>query len=82
MIELTFGWMVRWRRLVRDYGPRADVSEAMAVEIHPTLNRRPTIYRRSRWSCSANFELLVRLTLDYPRFDSHSSELSRVSGTS
>ncbi|QKL59626.1 transposase (plasmid) [Ralstonia solanacearum] len=29
VVERTFGWMVRWRRLVRDYEPRADVSEAM-----------------------------------------------------
>ncbi|BEU68036.1 IS5-like element ISMac15 family transposase [Ralstonia pseudosolanacearum] len=29
VVERTFGWMVRWRRLVRDYEQRADVSEAM-----------------------------------------------------
>ncbi|CAB3773564.1 IS5 family transposase ISRso1 [Paraburkholderia humisilvae] len=29
VVERTFGWMVRWRRLVRDYERRADVSEAM-----------------------------------------------------
>ncbi len=29
VVERTFGWMVRWRRLVRDYGQRTDVSEAM-----------------------------------------------------
>lgn len=29
VVERTFGWMVRWRRLVRDYGQRLDVSEAM-----------------------------------------------------
>ncbi len=28
-IERTFGWMIRWRRLVRDYERRLDVSEAM-----------------------------------------------------
>jgi transposase len=27
--ERTFGWMIRWRRLVRDYEKRLDVSEAM-----------------------------------------------------
>jgi len=27
--ERTFGWMIRWRRLVRDYEQRIDVSEAM-----------------------------------------------------
>jgi transposase len=29
VVERTFGWMVRWRRLVRDYEQRLDVSEAM-----------------------------------------------------
>jgi putative transposase len=29
VVERTFGWMRRWRRLVRDYEQRCDVSEAM-----------------------------------------------------
>lgn len=29
VVERTFGWMVRYRRLVRDYEARIDVSEAM-----------------------------------------------------
>ena len=29
VVERTFGWMMRWRRLVRDYEQRLDVSEAM-----------------------------------------------------
>jgi transposase len=29
VVERTFGWMTRWRRLVRDYESRLDVSEAM-----------------------------------------------------
>ncbi|MCG7360567.1 IS5 family transposase [Roseomonas sp. ACRSG] len=29
VVERTFGWMTRWRRLVRDYEHRCDVSEAM-----------------------------------------------------
>lgn len=29
VVERTFGWMIRWRRLVRDYEQRLDVSEAM-----------------------------------------------------
>ena len=29
VVERTFGWMTRWRRLVRDYENRIDVSEAM-----------------------------------------------------
>jgi transposase len=29
VVERTFAWMTRWRRLVRDYEQRLDVSEAM-----------------------------------------------------
>lgn len=29
VVERSFGWMIRWRRLVRDYETRIDVSEAM-----------------------------------------------------
>src|ERR1700756_597754 len=29
VVERTFGWLVRWRRLVRDFEQRLDVSEAM-----------------------------------------------------
>jgi transposase len=29
VVERTFGWMTRWRRLVRDYETRLDVSQAM-----------------------------------------------------
>ena len=29
VVERTFGWMMRWRRLVRDYEARLDVSDAM-----------------------------------------------------
>jgi putative transposase len=29
VVERTFGWMMRWRRLVRDYERRLDVSDAM-----------------------------------------------------
>jgi transposase len=31
VVERTFGWMTRWRRLVRDYESRLDVSEAMIL---------------------------------------------------
>ncbi|MGH6803367.1 MAG: IS5 family transposase [Methyloceanibacter sp.] len=34
VVERTFGWMTRWRRLVRDYEERVDCSEAM---IHVAL---------------------------------------------
>jgi putative transposase len=29
VVERSFGWMTRWRRLVRDYEERCDLSEAM-----------------------------------------------------
>ena len=29
VVERIFGWMIRWRRLVRDYERRLDVSEAI-----------------------------------------------------
>jgi hypothetical protein len=29
VVERTFGWMMRWRRLVRDYEQHLDVSKAM-----------------------------------------------------
>lgn len=29
VVERTFGWMIRWRRLVRDYAKRIDVSKAI-----------------------------------------------------
>jgi transposase len=31
VVERTFGWITRWRRLVRDYEQRIDVSEAMIL---------------------------------------------------
>jgi transposase len=31
VVERTFGWMIRWRRLVRDYEHRIDVSQAMIM---------------------------------------------------
>jgi putative transposase len=34
VVERTFGWMVRWRRLVRDHERRCDASEAM---IHASM---------------------------------------------
>jgi putative transposase len=29
VVERTLGWMMHWRRLVRDYEKRIDVSESM-----------------------------------------------------
>jgi transposase len=41
VVERTFGWMTRWRRLVRDYETRIDVSEAMIqIALGPLLLRR------------------------------------------
>ncbi len=31
VVERSFGWMIRWRRLVRDYEARLDVSAAMIL---------------------------------------------------
>jgi putative transposase len=43
VVERTFGWMGRWRRLVRDYEARCDVSEAMIhVGMGALLLRRVT----------------------------------------
>ena len=38
VVERTFGWMIRWRRLVRDYEKRLDVSKAM---IHVAMGALP-----------------------------------------
>jgi putative transposase len=38
VVERTFAWMTRWRRLVRDYEQRIDVSEAM---IHVAMGSLP-----------------------------------------
>jgi len=41
VVERSFGWMVRWRRLVRDYERRIDVSIAMIhVAMGGLLTRR------------------------------------------
>jgi putative transposase len=41
VVERTFGWMTRWRRLVRDYEQRIDVSKAMVhVAMGSLLLRR------------------------------------------
>ena len=41
VVERSFGWMTRWRRLVRDYERRIDVSKAMIlVAMGANLPRR------------------------------------------
>ena len=43
VVERSFGWLMRWRRLVRDHEARIDVSEAMAyVAMGFILLRRVT----------------------------------------
>uniref|UniRef100_UPI00188E75B8 transposase n=1 Tax=Thermaurantiacus tibetensis TaxID=2759035 RepID=UPI00188E75B8 len=41
VVERTFGWMTRWRRLVRDDEQRLDVSEAMIHVAMASLLLRP-----------------------------------------
>ncbi|BDA82923.1 hypothetical protein Sa4125_04650 [Aureimonas sp. SA4125] len=31
VVERSIGWMIRWRRLIRDYEARIDVSKAMIL---------------------------------------------------
>ena len=41
VVERSFGWMTRWRRLVRDYERRIDLSHAMIlVAMGSNLMRR------------------------------------------
>ena len=41
VVERTFGWMIRWRRLARDVETRLDVSEAMVhIALGGLLRRR------------------------------------------
>lgn len=43
VVERTFGWLMRWRRLVRDYEARIDVSEGMIyVAMSSIMLRRLT----------------------------------------
>ena len=43
LVDRTFAWLTRWRRLVRDYEARLDVSEAMShVALRSLLLRRIT----------------------------------------
>ncbi len=45
VVERTFGWMIRRRRLVRDYEKRLDVSEAMIHVAMGALPRRRVAHR-------------------------------------
>jgi putative transposase len=61
VVERTFGWMIRWRRLVRDYQKRLDVSEAMIHVAMGALLLRRVAHRRSSNGLSLGaFSVLVR----------------------
>ncbi len=45
VIERTFGWMIRWRRLVRDYEKRLDVSKAIIPVLMGALLLRRVAHR-------------------------------------
>jgi len=51
IVVRTFGWMMRWRRIVRDYEQRIDVSEAMIlIALRSLLPRRiaiDTLFKRT-----------------------------------
>jgi transposase len=44
VVERTFGWLTRYRRLVRDYEARLDISEAMIYAAMASLIVRRTIH--------------------------------------
>ena len=49
VVERTFGWMTRWRRLVRDYEERIDCSQAMIhVALGSILSDASLTNRRSQ----------------------------------
>jgi len=49
VIERTFGWMVRWRRLIRDHERDIDVSEAMIhVAMAPSSSGASLTHRHSQ----------------------------------
>jgi transposase len=47
VVERTFGWMTRWRRLVRDYEARLDVSHAMIHVAMGSLLLRRLAHQRT-----------------------------------
>ena len=70
VVERSFGWMTRWRRLVRDYEERIDVSQAMIlVAMGGNLLRRTTHPRVSKRTLSAGATILQ------PIGEAHWSEL-------
>ena len=46
VVERTFGWLMRWRRLVRDHEQRCDVSETMIRVAMGALLLRRIAYPR------------------------------------
>jgi hypothetical protein len=65
VVERTFGWMTRWRRLVRDYETRLDVSEAM-IHVASRERRRsacpPSRRSRDGTNLSAHFYPTLNVT--------------------
>ncbi|WP_439331013.1 transposase [Mesorhizobium carmichaelinearum] len=45
VVERTFDWMTRWRRLVRDYEQRIDVSHAMILVAMGGISSAETLIR-------------------------------------
>jgi len=55
VVERTFGWMTRWKRLVRDYEQRLDVSEAMIhVALGSLMLRRIAVPEHSQTDSKGN----------------------------
>ena len=78
VVERTFAWMTRWRRLVRDYEERIDCSEAM---IHVALGS--VLLRRISSKSAGRFSPLGPRGIDllYVRFqcgNPHSEALNLV----
>lgn len=54
MVERSFAWMTRYRRLVRDYEARLDVSQAMIYAAMSSLLIR-RITKPCSWTISSRF---------------------------
>jgi transposase len=66
VVERTFGWMIRWRRLVRDYEKRLDVSEAMIHVAMPGHQDRPKAEIDGRDRCADRPVHPARVAGPYP----------------
>lgn len=50
VVEGTFGWVTRWRRLLRDHDRRYDVSDAMIYFSMGALLLRRIVHSSSSWT--------------------------------